>query len=307
MTPTVSIVVSTFEWPEALDVVLRSISEEERQPLDVTVADDGSGPRTAEVVERRRASFRAPLRHAWQPDEGWRKSRILDLASREAGGDFLLFLDGDCVPRRGFLDATRRAALPGWFLASKRLHLSVELSRRVLAGEVGPWRWSTARWLVGAPREVVSTPRETGRVGVLVPVRVRRRPWRPGLPDFAPPYDGYGFYFGVHREDFERVNGFDMRFTGWGGEDEDIAARLRRAGVRCGWPGTRATMLHLWHEPKRGTMPSNDHLVRETVAGDHVAALAGLRELEAGEGDRVSGRDQESANGVGSSTPRSSI
>jgi glycosyltransferase involved in cell wall biosynthesis len=302
-----SVVVLTYEWPEALDVALRALSEEEDQPFEVVVADDGSGPATACVVERWRSELSVPLLHVRHEDRGWRKCRIVNLAAVAARGDYLLFVDGDCLGRRGFLRATRRGMLPGWFLASKRLHLSPKLSDRVLCGETAPWRWSTSRWLALAPREVVSTPRETGRVGVLVPVRDRRRPWRPGLPDFAPPYDGYGFYFGVHREDFERVNGFDMRFTGWGGEDEDIAARLRRAGVRCGWPGTRATMLHLWHEPKRGTMPSNDHLVRETVAGDHVAALAGLRELEAGEGDRVSGRDQESANGVGSSTPRSSI
>lgn len=281
MTAAISIVVSTYEWPEALDGVLHAISEARDPPVDVSVADDGSGPTTAEVVERRRADFPCTLRHVWQPNGAWRKSRILNRAARETEGDYLVFLDGDCLPRRSFLAATRRAALEGWFLASKRLHLSVELSRSVLAGKSYPWRWSTPRWLLGSPREVLSAPRETGGIGLLVPIRDRRRPWRPDEPDFSPPYDGYGFYFGVHRADFERVNGFDMRFTGWGGEDEDIAARLRRSGLRCGWPGPHATMLHLWHPEKRGTMPSNDPLVRETLAGTHVEAIRGLRELDA--------------------------
>jgi hypothetical protein len=169
--------------------------------------------------------------------------------------------------------------LPGWFLASKRLHLSPRLSRRVTEEHTPVWRWSAARWLLGAPREVFTTKRETARLGLLVPIRDRRRPWRPGQAEFSAPYQAYGFCLGVSRKDFERVNGFDMRFENWGGEDEDIAARLRRASLKCGWPGPKATMLHLWHEPKLGTMASNDSLVRETLASDHFEAVRGLREL----------------------------
>jgi len=285
--PSLSVILTTYEWPEALDVVLRALSEEVEPPHDVVVADDGSGPRTAEVVERWQGTLGAPLKHVWQPDGAWRKARILNLGALAAAGEYLLFLDGDCVPRTGMLDATRRCTLPGWFLASKRLHLSVRLSERVLRGEARPWRWSTTRWFLRAPREVLLAPRETGGVGLLFPIRDRRRQWRPEQGDFAPPFDAYGFYFGVRRADFERVNGFDMRYTGWGGEDRDIAARLRRAGLMCGWPGPGATMLHVWHEEKRGIMPSNDPLVRETLAADHIEAYDGLRELvaEDGQGD----------------------
>jgi GT2 family glycosyltransferase len=286
MSATISVVVTTYEWPEALDVVLRAIAEDTEPPHEVIVADDGSGPTTAEVISRHNAAPPMPIRHVWHEDGAWRKSRILNLAALEASGDYLLFFDGDCVPRRGCLSATRRAMLPGWFLASKRLHLSKGLSQRVLAGEASPWQWSTLRWFLGAPHEVVRAPRETSRIGLLVPVRDRRRPWRPELPDYSPPYRAYGFYFGVWRDDFERVNGFDMRFEGWGGEDEDIAERLLRAGVRCGWPGAAATMLHIWHPEKRGTMPSNDGLVWETRKSQHTEAYEGLRELVA---DRAGG------------------
>ena len=113
-------------------------------------------------------------------------------------------------------------------------------------------------------------------------------------PEFSAPYEAYGFCLGMWRSDFEAVNGFDLRFENWGGEDEDIAARLRRAGLRCGWPGPKATMLHLWHEPKLGLMPSNKQLVRDSLSGDHVEAIVGLREVA-----------QESANRVGASSSSS--
>jgi glycosyltransferase involved in cell wall biosynthesis len=283
----VSVVVVTYEWPEALDLTLRSLADQDDPAFEVVVADDGSGPETAAVVERWRERCSDRLRYVWQPDEGWRQGRNRNLGALEARGDFLVFLDGDCLVRSGLLAAVRRAALPGWFLASKRLHLSERLSQDVLETAKPVWRWSTPRWLLATPRELVSSHREAGRPGVLVPIRDRRRPWRPDQPEFSPPFEAYGFFFGVSREDFERANGFDMRFVNWGGEDEDLAARLRRLGLRCGWPGPDATLLHLWHEPRKGSMPSNAQGVAETKAATHVEALEGIRELAAELGRQV--------------------
>ena len=291
--PGLSVVIATYEWPEALDVLLLALAEQDDDAFEVVVADDGSGRETECVVERWRARGLFRLTHAWQPDEGWRKSRILNHGALAASGQYLVFLDGDSIPRVSFLAAVRRAMLPGWFLASKRLLLSRTLSDRVLAEQLPVWRWSALRWTLGAPGELFRRDRERGRPGVLLPIRDRRRPWRPDRPDFTAPYQAYGFCLGMWRSDFEYVNGFDLRFENWGGEDEDIAARLRRAGLRCGWPGSKATMLHLWHEPKPGTMPSNKELVRESLASDHVEAVAGLREVAA----------QESANRVTASRP----
>jgi GT2 family glycosyltransferase len=277
-----SIVVATYGWPEALDLVLTALSEQPGDSFEVVVADDGSGPETRAVVERWKATFGSRLAHAWQDDEGFRRARVLNLGALTATGRYLLFVDGDCLLRRGCLAAIRRAALPGWFLASKRLNMSQALSRRVMDEQLPVWRWSALRWFVRAPREFLTSHRQTARPGLLLPIRDRRRPWRRGQPEFSPPYDGYGFFLGVCRDDFARVNGFDMRFEGWGGEDVDLATRLRRNGLRCGWPGAQATVLHLWHPLKKGTTGSNTPLLRETEVGTRVEAVVGLRELVAG-------------------------
>lgn len=278
--PLVSVVLATYEWPAALDAQLRALAEDADAATEVVVADDGSGSATRDVIEAWRGRG-LRVEHAWQPDEGWRKTRVLNLAALAARGELLLFLDGDVLPRRGFLRAVRRAARPGWFLASKRLLLPPELTRSVLERGLPVWRWSALGWVLRRPRALVARGRYPGRPGVLFPLRDRRRPWRPHLADFVPPYDAYGYFTGVWREDFERVNGFDQRFEGWGGEDEDLAARLRHAGLRCGWPGPRATLLHLHHEPRKGLHRSNQPLVQETKAAGRVEALVGLRELRA--------------------------
>ena len=273
------VVISTHQWPEALDIVLAALAE---QPgiAEIVVADDGSGRSTLEVVTRWQAKYGEALKYVWQQDAGFRKARVLNLGALAATGDYLLFLDGDCVPRRGFLAAVRRAAIPGWFVAGKRLAMSEELSRRVLEERLPVWRWSALHWFLRVPAEFASAPSDARRrPGLLLPIRDRRRPWRPGQSEFRPPYGGYGSPFGVAREDFERINGFDMRFVGWGGEDVDTALRLRRAGVRCGWPGAQATMLHLWHPTRKGRTPSNAALRKATAESTRIEAVEGLREL----------------------------
>jgi glycosyltransferase involved in cell wall biosynthesis len=278
---TLSVVVATYEWPGALDHVLYSLSEQSDDDFEIVVADDGSGEATRAVVEHWQERLGDRLRHSWQPDEGYRRARALNLGALAARGDYILMLDGDGLVRTRCIEVVRRAALPGWFLASKRLNLGEEISRRVLEEGLPVWRWSALRWLVSSPSELVAAPRQSARPGLLLPIRDRRRPWRPRQGEFSPPYDGYGFFFGVARSDFERVNGFDTRFEGWGGEDVDLAVRLRRSGLRCGWPGARSTVLHLWHEAKKGREQSNTPLLDETRQSERVEAIEGLRELSA--------------------------
>ncbi len=268
--PSLSVLVATYEWPEALDAVLRALADQSDREFEVVVCDDGSGPATAEAVERWRGEL--PVSHVRQPDGGYRLARERNLGALAAGGDYLVFVDGDAVPRRGFVAALRASAVAGWFVAGKRLELGPDLSRRVLDGAAPVHRWSLARWALERPG--------LDALRSLTP-RDRRRPGRRGLPEFVPHADGYGFLLGVHRADFERVNGFEMRYEGWGAEDVDMAIRLRRLGLRCGWAGPQATVLHLRHESRKQRSPESTRLLAETEASGRVEAVEGLRELAA--------------------------
>ena len=269
--PRLSVVVATYEWPAALNAVLWALSEQSDSGFDVVVSDDGSGPETAAVVDRWRERFGARLAYARQSDEGYRLARARNLGALKAQGDFIVFIDGDTVPRRHFVRAMRRSAVPGWFVCSKRLLLSRGLTARVLADPLPIHRWSAARW--------ASTGRGQAQPLSTLTPRDRRRPGRSGLPEFVPHADGYGFLLGVGRGDFARVNGYDARYRGWGEEDIDLAVSLQRLGLRCGWPGPQGTLLHLWHESRKGPRP-NLGLLEETRASDRVEAVLGLREVD---------------------------
>jgi glycosyltransferase involved in cell wall biosynthesis len=154
--PSTSIILATYERADALELVLTSLSEQASSALEIVVADDGSGDEIAATVARWRD--RLEIRHVWQPQQGFRKSRALNLAALSARGEQLIFLDADCIPRRGFLAAIRRArssrvvphdqaSLPG-----RRLHAAHPgraLARlAVVCRNVAPARPSRA----GSPR-----------------------------------------------------------------------------------------------------------------------------------------------------------
>ncbi len=265
-----SVVISTYEWPEALDVVLRALSAQSDPDFDVVVADDGSGSETAALVSSWREHFGERLTHSWHADEGFRVARARNLAALTSRSDMLAFLDGDCVPRRDFVRGIRASARPGWFAVGRRFFLSSELSRRVFAQQLAIHRWSTARWLFER--------RHWTGIGVLT-VRDRRTVGRLGVPEYVPHNNAYT-PVAVVAKDFRRVNGYDMRYEGWGEEDGDLAIRLSRIGLRCGHTGASGTVLHLWHPSRMDPERPNWWLLQETERSASLAAVTGLRELE---------------------------
>ncbi|HET7367307.1 MAG TPA: galactosyltransferase-related protein [Gaiella sp.] len=263
-------VVSTYQWPEALDAVLRAFAQQSDASFALVVADDGSGPDTKALVDEWRSHFGRRLVHVWQPDEGFRLARVLNLGSLAVDADYLAFMHGESIPRRHFVRAIRSCIQPGWFVAGRRVDVSEELTGRVLADELPVHRWGMVEWV-----------RSRRHVGSLIALtrRDRRRVGVEGVPEFLPHDRSYGYLLGVDRKDFERVNGYDTRFEGWGEEDVDIAVRLRRIGLRCGHAGPDGTLIHLWHESEIPAERANWHLLQATEQSDRIEAIEGLREL----------------------------
>lgn len=100
---TIGVIISTYNNPEWLEKTLIGYMNQERRADEIIIADDGSGPDTCSLIERYKAVL--PIKHVWHPDEGFRKTRILNLALTSATSDYLIFTDQDCVPRNDFVAA----------------------------------------------------------------------------------------------------------------------------------------------------------------------------------------------------------
>lgn len=269
MTASLSVIVTTYEWPEALGAVLGGLGAQDDRDFEVIVADDGSGSRTRELVDD--ASRRGPLagrvKHAWQLDDGFRAARCRNLAVSMAEGAVLVLLDGDCVPRPGFTAAHRRCR-PGVALRGSRCLLGEAATREALDESIALERFGLGQWASWRRRGWVN--RLPSFAGTPVPVLGRRLSWKAFRTCNA----------SVHRSDFEAIDGFDHAFQGWGYEDSDLAIRLQSAGVVIRGATPAAAVIHLWHDEQDRTLEGENRARLEQVrASDRTRAREGLSTL----------------------------
>lgn len=260
--PSIGLVISTYNWPEALDRVLASVATQSCLPAEVLIADDGSGETTAAVVRRWKEAVPFPVKHVWQADQGFRVSRVRNLALLEATADYVLILDGDEVLHRDFIRDHLDALEPNQVLRGSRAVLSAERTAEVLAGGALP-RW----WEAGVSKRAAAF-----RFPLLSSLL---RDWQPRGTE--------GFYIGCWRSDAVKINGFESRFEGWGGEDADFVMRLMHAGVVKKRMRFAGVMFHLDHpKASREGTPANHAIYEEMVATRRTRAVRGLAEMDDG-------------------------
>ena len=131
-TPTISVVITTYNRPDALAAVVEACFMQDDKNFEIIIADDGSTANTRDTVAALAARAPVPLKHVWQPDEGFRAAMARNRGTLAATGNYIIFLDGDCVPQRDFIRRHRQLARPGFLVAGSRILLSQALTERVL-------------------------------------------------------------------------------------------------------------------------------------------------------------------------------
>ncbi len=241
----VSLVILTYNWPTALEQVLRSVAAQTRLPDDIVVADDGSTAETAQVIERLAGELALPLRHVWQEDHGFRAARCRNRGIAAARGDYVVLIDGDMLLHPAFIADHLALASPGVFLQGGRLKATAAESKRLLRGG----RPRFAPWMAGCFHDFDGT-RRLYAFHQLALARWKARARNGGRVMSC----NMSFW----REDLLRVNGFDERMEGYGAEDRELAARLENIGLRRRQLKWAALAVHLWHRSR--AQPNVDDL-----------------------------------------------
>ncbi len=270
MTELISVIVTTYERTDALDAVLRSLSRQSDRNFEVVVADDGSGPATAALVQDWQSRIGVPLGHVWHEHREFRAGEIRNRAVLASHGCYCVFLDGDCLVREDFVAAHRQLAEPGWFVTGNRVLLSKQLTELVLRDHLSAEQWGFGDWI---------GHRLSGGLNRMLPLlRLPLGPLRKMRPNA---WEGArSCNLAVWRADLERVDGFDAAFSGWGREDSDLLVRLLRAGVRRKDGSLATGVLHLWHpDADRTRLSENDRRLDLTVRSTRITAERGMSML----------------------------
>jgi glycosyltransferase involved in cell wall biosynthesis len=233
----VSLVILTYNWPTALEQVLRSVGAQTRRPDDIVVADDGSAAETARLIERLASELALPLRQVWQEDHGFRAARCRNRGIAASRGDYVVLIDGDMLLHPAFIADHLALAAPGVFLQGGRLKATPAESQRLLRGG----RPRFAPWMAGCFHDFDGT-RRLYAFHQLALARWKARARNGGRVMSC----NMSFW----REDLLRVNGFDERLEGYGAEDRELAARLENTGLRRRQLKWAALAVHLWHHSR---------------------------------------------------------
>lgn len=267
----ISFIVLTYNRTDALLAVLRSLARQCGANHEVLVADDGSNAMQVGMLRQNCPTFKCPVRHVWHADTGFTAAAARNLGAFHASGEYLVFLDGDCVPGRSFVKAHTRLAEKFCFVNGSRVLLSPSLTLRVVHQQIDlldqSWAFWTAARLKGDSNKLLHM------LG-----------WPSGLFRVKQGFEWKGIRscnLAVWRKDFLTVNGFDETFEGWGHEDADLVLRLSHGGVRRKNGFWSTEVYHLWHpEQQRHQESANRVKVLDRMNICQIRAERGLAEIE---------------------------
>ena len=267
----ISFIVLTYNRTDALLAVLRSLARQCGTDHEVLVADDGSSTAQVDMLRRYCPPFSCPIRHVWQPDTGFTAAKARNLGAHHAVGEYLVFLDGDCVPGRSFAKAQTRLAEPACFVNGSRVLLSEQLTLRVVNQEIDLLDQSWFFWILA---------RLKGDSNKLLHMLGWPMSWFRVQKGFR--WKGIrSCNLAVWRNDFLAVNGFDETFEGWGHEDADLVLRLSHAGVKRKNGFWATEVYHLWHREQQRYHESVNRLkVLDRMKTFQTRAVKGLSDIE---------------------------
>lgn len=274
MKPAGSIIVSTFNRPESLDLVLAGFCRQSDGDFEILIADDGSGDPTAAVVREYQQRGAFPIRHLWQEDQGFRKTRILNRAVMDARSDYLIFCDGDCLPHRHYVRGHLRNRQTNRFLFGQAVFLGPELTgglqrQDVEAGmfDSGPFGVRIPGFRNQATRTYNGTYLGSGLTSRLVHQFFHRQGRR-----------ARGRNLSMFRDDLIAVNGWNQDYERAGREDDDLVIRLYRNGLSGRSVRFAAVAFHLYHTPHTAEgFATNDAILQEVIRSGAVACRNGIR------------------------------
>jgi glycosyltransferase involved in cell wall biosynthesis len=228
----VGLLISTYNWPEALELIFESILIQKKLPDEILIADDGSGQSTKQLVQFFTSKLQIPVKHFWQEDKGFRKSKILNKAIANSEVDYIIQVDGDCILHPYFIVDHITHAAKNTYLYGSRVNIKEEFLTTVFTQK-------TIKFNI-LSKEIKNKTRT-----LHVPFLSNLYKSHLGI---SKKFRGCNVSF--WRKDFIDINGYNEEFEGWGKEDSDLAIRLGNLGVQAKRLRYAGIVYHLWHRIK---------------------------------------------------------
>lgn len=229
--PTTSLIISTYNWPQALELSLKSLLRQTVLPTEVIVADDGSKEETRKLIETLKKDYPCPLIHVWHEDTGFRLAAIRNKAIAKASGEYIIQSDGDIIFEKKFIQDHLSFARKGCFVSGSRVNLKPDFSNKLL---------ETKQISISIFTNGIKNKLNGIRCKALTNYfRFRYKKNNP--------YYVKGCNMAFWQQDLMTVNGYNEDMTGWGREDSELAVRLIMSGIKRQFLKFGGITFHIYH------------------------------------------------------------
>jgi len=258
----ISVIFSTYNSEEWLEKVILGFSVQTFRNFEIIIADDGSREATKNLIDKLRTEIDIPIIHVWQEDNGFQKSQILNKAILASTSDYLIFTDGDCIPRKDFVEVHDKFREKGYFLSGGYFKLPMDISKLISKDDIINQRCFDLNWLKanGLPSSFKNIKFLSSGLGskILNFVTPTNASWN-------------GHNSSGWKQDLMEVNGFNQEMQ-YGGQDRELGERLFNKGLKSKQIRYSAICVHLDH--KRGYVNEEtwkkNHAIRENTRKNKV-------------------------------------
>lgn len=233
-----SVIISTYNQPKWLELVLYSYSIQSAENFEIIIADDGSDTRTKNVIDSFLGKTELEVTHVWQVDHGFQKTKILNKAILASNTNYLIFTDGDCIARKDFVEThlslrKEKSALSGGYFK-----LNENVSNQISEEVINSQKCFDKDWLIEQGQtksfkfnKLTKSKQKAKILNTLTPTKAT--------------FDGMNV--SCYKSDILAVNGFDERMQ-YGGEDREVGERMMNNGIKFQQIRYSAICVHLYHE-----------------------------------------------------------
>ena len=244
-----ALLISTYNWPEALELVLLSAENQTEKPHEILIADDGSTEDTKALINSFKLKSTVNIVHVWHEDTGFRRSKILNKAIASSSADYIVQIDGDCIMHKDFVKDHQTFARIGLFLYGSRVNIQESFLDEL---------FKTKNIKFSFLSKGIKKRTRAMRIPLLSAV------YKPGS-ELSKKLRGCNLSF--WKQDFVAINGYNEDFEGWGREDSEMIVRMLNSGVEGKRLRYRGIVYHIWHLVKdQSRFEINDSLQQKAIA-----------------------------------------
>ena len=243
-----SLIITTYNWPEALELVLLSVKNQSVFPTEVIIADDGSKNDTKELIRKYSADFPVKLIHVWQEDNGFRRTSILNKAISRTNSDYIIQLDGDCIIHKNFIKDHLTSVEKNVYLYGSRVSLKKSLMPELFKQKIIKFPYFS-KGIKKRNRNI-----NLAFLGSLIYKK---------SDIFSKKIRGCNLSY--WRSDFIKVNGYNEDMTGWGREDSELIIRMMNSGILGKRLKYKAIIYHIWHKISSKKNLNINHTIQQNA------------------------------------------